>query len=157
MQRNLGANAGLDYRELTDFLTAIIGREQAALHDLLGEAAAKLSTSSTRECCRMAANGGKAVIDHEDTALAAVLELPADKLRGQTAANGCTSAACETCCPSAASAGDDRIRCSELWQRTDCAAAVMQAIADEPRRATVLQTLFNLRRAHTALAELRAD
>ena len=129
MQRNLGANAGLDYRELRAFLAAIIERDQAALTALLGDAADELSTTGPCDCCE------------------------ADPQQGQTTASGPGHAGR---CPSVPPEDDGCICGSRLWQRTDCVVVVMHAISDEPRRAAVLQTLFNLRRAHSALAELQA-
>lgn len=41
MQRNLGANAGLDYREMTDFLATISQREEDALNALYMAGAAE--------------------------------------------------------------------------------------------------------------------
>ncbi len=128
VQRNLGANTGLDYRELRTFLAAIIDREQAALTALLGDAADKLSAPGPCDCSE------------------------ADPQQGQTTASG---SGCAGRWPSVPPVDDGSM--SKLWQRTDCVMGVMHAISDEPRRAAVLQALFNLRRAHCALTELRTD
>ena len=56
MQRNLGANAGLDYRELSDFLGAIVHREVAALGAFF-----EGCTAEGGEACRgCARDGGRA-------------------------------------------------------------------------------------------------
>jgi len=128
VQRNLGANAGLDYRELRAFLAAIIDREQAALMALLGDAADELSASGPCDSCE------------------------ANPQQGEIVASASSHAGR---CPSAPPVDDGSIH--RLWQRTDCVTAVMHAISDEPRRAAVLQTLFNLSRAHSAVVELRTD
>ncbi len=49
MQRNLGANAGLDYRELENFISAILVREESVLAALLQPAPAKLDTAGSGE------------------------------------------------------------------------------------------------------------
>ena len=171
MQRNLGANAGLDYRELTEFLTAIIDREQSALSALLVGAPAELSTPASCTCCSPSAAACRKTVPAASSGRPAVelgagggctcrnckatggedIHLP----QSHTVANGCVQAVRQGCCLSAACAGDGRKRCPELWQREDCAAVIMCAVEDERRRAKILQTAFNLRRATSALAELR--
>ena len=233
VQRNLGANAGLDYRELGAFLTAIVDREQAALAALLGDAADSLGAGSPSKDHELTQEGVNSIAARDDSAplmpsQASACELagpdvmksvpasshgppsalgPVPRCRGVSAATGEASESCDdallrhqlaaaaakvdgglgccrcgwsvpeasadaaqqqghttasgtsraACCPSVASAGYGSKCGSRLWQRADCVMVVMQAIPDEPRRAAVLQTLFDLRRAHSALAELQTD
>ena len=191
MQRNLGANAGLDYRELTDFLMTIISREQADLSVLLEGAGSELSAAATCERCACPGIGGS--LAGGETPPATASAMPADELGLRTA--GAVATACLEAEPlvdtpawhchcgsagngGAAEASQDAamkahvrtpptelsVECgclcrnlampdhAQLWQRADSAMLVTRAIADEPRCAAVLQTLFNLKRAHAALA-----
>ena len=234
MQRNLGANAGLDYRELRAFLAAIIHREESALMALLGDAVDGLTASTSCGCSDLTADCSDSITARDKAApLAWSGSPPARKLGGGDVANSapassqreaccvsrgwrcrdgssadgeaaepcavavpsrhldpaagglgsCLSCRCCSstaprggldgspqrsqtsasgfndagCCPSAAPVDGGDMCDTRLRQRSDCVTVVMQAIPDEPRRAAVLQTLFNLRRAHSALAELQTD
>ena len=159
VQRNLGANAGLDYRELVDFLSAIIAREESALAALLQTATAKPDTETLGEA----------------SALTSLLSLVADgpfcrcsgqsadtcgdcvRQSSQTAASQVGEGGQQGCCCAARFSADTKSTQElghALWRRTDCMAAIVREVVEESRHAVVLQCLFNVKRAQLALREL---
>ena len=160
MQRNLGANAGLDYRELEDFLSAIIAREESVLAALLQAAPAKTGSAE------------------EAPALTSLLNLVFDGPGCH--GNGQSPRTCQGCkwqsshipafhdgaggqrgcdCAVSGSADTESRQHLDCASRppTDCLVAMAHEVVEEPRRAAVLQCLLNLRRAQMALRELEKD
>ena len=158
MQRNLGANAGLDFRELADFLSAIIAREESVLAGLLQTTSATAdsetsegASASMAKLLALAANGpafqrscGSVYTDCDDQ-------------NGRTPQSRVDHGGQGVCCGSASVCANARCSqdlCHTVRRRTDCVATLAQEVVVEPRRAVVMQCLFNLARADLALADL---
>lgn len=185
MQRNLGANAGLDYRELADFLAAISQREHDALHALFTgrspEAGGAVSGPPGNAGCQGCIPGVGATAEAVARGLSdggfvggeARVQRHVDvHVEVPQASPGVGSPVRQddipdqrpACSSFADSAGSpqrqhDSSVCRDvagLWRRLDAVDVVLRQVHDAEQQAAALQHLMNVRRAELVLRELEA-